>query len=130
VVFSPIFGDGAFIVNTTIPGSTSPMGCTSTLPNGWTMAINAATGGAFATSFFADSNGNFVTVNNKTVSGIQLAGTGSPSLVTVGDPGNPQGRTSTKAYLITQTSSGTPTKALIQPPSGTQGGRLNWIQRR
>ncbi|HUX73965.1 MAG TPA: PilC/PilY family type IV pilus protein [Steroidobacteraceae bacterium] len=120
VIFNPILESGAFIVNTTIPPTSSANTCAATPAGGWTMAINPATGGAFTNSFFGDANHNFLNVNNQAVSGIALSGTGSPSIVTKG----------TSTYIVTQTVSGTGAIAAINPPGGTQGQRLTWIQKR
>jgi type IV pilus assembly protein PilY1 len=106
-------------VNTTIPPSSSLGNCSSTIAGGWTMAINPATGGAFTQSFFG-ANHTFVNVNGQVVSGEALSGTGSPSVVTYG----------TGTYLVTQTVSGSGTVVAINPPVGTIGSRLTWIQRR
>jgi type IV pilus assembly protein PilY1 len=120
VIFNPTLEDGAFLVNTTIPPTTSLAQCSSTSAGGWTMAINPATGGAFTNSFFGNANHNFLNINNYAVSGIALSGTGSPSVVAAG----------TNTYVVTQTIGGTGALAQINPPGGTQGSRLTWIERR
>jgi type IV pilus assembly protein PilY1 len=102
--------------------------CYSTSASGYTMAINPATGGSFNNSFFSflDTSGklNFLNVNssgnNIPVSGIALGGTGSASIVVSG----------TQDYLITQTVSGTGAIEAVNPPGGSKGSRLTWIQRR
>ena len=120
VIFNPTLQDGAFIVNTTIPPTTSLATCSSTSAGGWTMAINPATGGAFTNSFFGNSNHQFLNIGSQSVSGIALSGTGSPSVVIAG----------TNTYLVTQTTSGTGNIAQINPPAGSQGSRLTWIEKR
>jgi len=120
VIYNPIVYSGAFIVNTTVPAGNSAFACSSLLPTGWTMALSPTTGGALPNSFFSDANNNFVTINGSVVSGIALNATGSPSVVTA--VGNP--------YLVNQTSSGVGTVNKINPPGGTQGGRLTWTQLR
>jgi type IV pilus assembly protein PilY1 len=121
VIFSPTLQDGAFIVNTTIPPTTSVAQCSSTAPGGWTMAINPATGGAFTNSFFgANSNHTFLEVNNEPISGIALSGTGSPAVVVQGS----------NTYMVTQTVSGTGAIVQMNPPGGTTGGRVTWIEKR
>ena len=128
IIFSPVLDAGAFIVNTTIPPATSAIMCLSTSASGYTMAINPATGGSFNNSFFSylDTAGklNFLNVNssgtNIPVSGIALGGTGSASIVVSG----------TQDYLITQTVSGLGAIEAVNPPGGTKGSRLTWIQRR
>lgn len=145
VIFSPILEVGLFIVNTTIPPSTSLTTCASTLPTGFTMAISPTTGGAFSNSVFADpTTGSFITRN---ISGVELNGTGSGTIVSSGGTG----AVGSNLYFVTQTVAGsaasggttgtggvsngsTPTKvgAIVQIKAGTgnQGGRLTWIQRR
>jgi type IV pilus assembly protein PilY1 len=127
IIFSPVLEAGAFIINTTIPPASSPVMCLSTSASGYTMALNPATGGAFTNSFFSffDATGklNFLNVNaagNVPVSGIALGGTGSASIVQAG----------TQSYLITQTVSGVGAIEAVNPPGGTKGSRLTWIQRR
>jgi type IV pilus assembly protein PilY1 len=119
-IFSPTLADGAFLVNTTIPPTTSLAECVGTSAGGWTMAINPATGGAFTNSFFGDANHNFLNINNQSVSGIALNGTGSVSVVTAG----------TNTFLITQTVGGKGALAQINPPGTTMGSRLTWIEKR
>jgi type IV pilus assembly protein PilY1 len=125
IVFSPTLQDGAFIVNTTIPATTSINTCSSTTPGGWTMAINPATGGAFTQSVFG-SNHQFLNIGNQIVSGIALSGTGSPSVVRWTPPaGGPP-----ETYIVTQTM---PPGGVVQQanlPGNTVGGRLTWIERR
>jgi type IV pilus assembly protein PilY1 len=120
ILFNPVLEDGAFIVNTTIPPTNSLATCASTATGGWTMAINPATGGAFSTSFFADSGDHFLNINNEAVAGVALNGTGSPDVVTQG----------TSTYIVTQTTSGTGAIEQINPPGNVVGSRLTWIQRR
>jgi type IV pilus assembly protein PilY1 len=120
VIFNPTLQDGAFIVNTTVPPTTSLATCSSTSAGGWTMAINPATGGAFTNSFFGNSNHQFISIGSESVSGIALSGTGSPSVVIAGS----------NTYLVTQTTSGSGAIAQINPPAGSKGSRLTWIEKR
>lgn len=124
VLFSPILEVGIFIVNTTIPPVNAPLTCNSTPATGWTMAVSPDTGGSFANSVFADSTGSFT---NKNISGMQWSGTGSGSVVSGGGTGT----MGNNLYFITQTVSGSPLPPQqINPPGGTQGGRITWIERR
>jgi type IV pilus assembly protein PilY1 len=120
VIFNPTLQDGAFIVNTTIPPTTSLATCSSTLAGGWTMAINPATGGAFTNSFFGSTNHQFLNIGSQSVSGIALSGTGTPSVVIAG----------TNTYVVTQTTSGTGAITQINPPAGSTGSRVTWIEKR
>jgi type IV pilus assembly protein PilY1 len=120
VIFNPTLQDGAFLVNTTIPPTTLLALCSSTLAGGWTMAINPATGGAFTNSFFGNANHQFISISGDSVSGIALSGTGSPSVVMAG----------TNTYLVTQTTTGSGAISQINPPAGSKGSRLTWIEKR
>ena len=119
MIFNPTLQDGAFIVNTTIPPTSNLTTCASSGAGGWTMAINPATGGAFTSSFF-EQNHQFMNIDNQIVSGEALSGTGTPSVVT----------NAGSTYLVTQTTAGTGTVQQINPPGGSQGNRLTWIERR
>jgi len=120
VIFNPTLQNGAFLVNTTIPPTTLMALCSSTLAGGWTMAINPATGGAFTNSFFGNANHQFISIGGDSVSGVALSGTGSPSVVIAG----------TNTYLVTQTTSGSGAISQINPPAGSKGSRLTWIEKR
>jgi type IV pilus assembly protein PilY1 len=128
VIFNPVLAAGAFLVNTTIPAANAATMCYSAGASGWTMAVNPATGGAFTNSFFGTPAHNFLNVTTTNVngtistpvSGIALGGTGSASIVVGG----------TQSYLVTQTVSGTGAIESINPPGGTKGSRLTWIERR
>jgi type IV pilus assembly protein PilY1 len=118
VIYSPVEVDGAFIVNTVVPANNSPLTCTAQTAQGWTMAVNPVSGGAFQQSFFASSTGQFVSINGSPVSGIALNGTGSPSVVTANN--NP--------YLVTQTVNGAGAVNQINPPGNMYTKRLTWLE--
>lgn len=158
VIFNPVLVGSAFFINTTIPSASSLTNCFSVDPGGYTMAINPATGGAFAQGVFGSTG----TAN---YSAVGVSGTGSPFAVTTGNGttgstgssssssggssssssgggssgGNGPGSGSTgsnacgpgtKSFLITQTVS---TKPVVLNPNlqcNVTGGRLTWIQRR
>ncbi|RUL74041.1 PilC/PilY family type IV pilus protein [Dyella choica] len=120
VVFSPIESEGAFIVNTTIPANNSPLTCTVNSALGWTMGLSPATGGAFSQSFFASASGQFITVNGAPVSGIALNATGSPSVVTANN----------EPFMVNQTVTGAGIVNQLNPPTGSTGKRLTWLQLR
>jgi type IV pilus assembly protein PilY1 len=124
VIFNPSLQGGAFIVNTTIPPTTSINSCSSTSAGGWSMAINPATGGALPQSYYA-INGQFTNINGQIVSGAALNGTGSSSTVQWTPPGG-----ALQNYLVTQTINGKGTIVQVNPPGGSLGNRLTWIERR
>ena len=118
IIYSPILSQGAFIVNTVVPATSSPLSCVRDPNGGWTMALTPATGAAFSNSFFADASNNFVKLGGQSVSGAQLSAVGSPTVVFAG--GKPQ--------LVNQTSKGTGVVSKINPPAGSIGSRLTWQQ--
>lgn len=120
VVFNPTIAFGVFLVNTFIPSSVSNLTCGSQPSSGFTMALDPSTGGAMQGSFFANSAGNFVTINGQVVSGMAQNAVGTPSIVTYG--GQP--------YMVNQTAGGQGKVAPINPPGGGIGGRATWVQLR
>lgn len=118
VIYNPVETSGALLVNTVVPANNSPLTCTVQSAQGWTMALDPGTGGAFSQSFFANSAGNFVNVNGAPVSGIALNATGSPSIVTALN----------HTYLVSQTTTGAGTVNPVNPPGNSKGGRLTWLE--
>ena len=106
--------------NTVSPASNSPLSCTSSNNTGTTYSLDPSTGGAGAQSFYANSLGNFVTLNSLGVVGITTGATGAPSFVTVKG----------KRYVVTQDASGNVRFTAVSPPSGSIGQRLTWQQLR
>jgi type IV pilus assembly protein PilY1 len=125
VVFNPVLTLGALVVNTTIPPQSSAVSCYAAAASGWTMAIDPATGGSFASSFFEDGTANHNVLNVGSgpsalpVSGLALGGTGSFSVV----------QYQSQYYGITQTTT-TPFIGAINPPGNLKGKRVTWIQKR
>jgi type IV pilus assembly protein PilY1 len=119
VVYNPTVAVGLFLVNTVVPATQTILTCASTPASGYTMAISVGTGGAAASSAFANDSGSF-TDNN--ISGIAYGGVGTPSVFTAGS----------KTYLVQQTRGGVPAKPpVIQGPGGssiTGGKRINWTR--
>lgn len=120
VIFSPNLVDNTLLLNTTIPPSTSLATCSSTLPGGFTLAVNPSTGGGFTNSVFGDANHNYTTINGQVVFGEALNGTGTPSVVTYGG----------STYVVSQNVSGTGFIAPVNLQGSTSGSRLTWIEKR
>ncbi|MDE2276778.1 MAG: pilus assembly protein PilY [Burkholderiales bacterium] len=120
VIYNPVIAYGMFIVNTTIPTVTNALTCSNQPASGYTMAVTMGSGGSATSSFFADPNNNFVTLNGGIVSGIGLSATGSPSIVTARQ----------KPYLVQQTVGGTGVVTQINPAANGTGSRVTWIQLR
>jgi type IV pilus assembly protein PilY1 len=113
VVFNPIFYQGAFIVDSTVPANNVPTSCTTSSDTGFTYAISVDTGGTFSHAF--------PNYNDVLAAGVQTDATGSPYIVTT-----VEGTTN----LIYQTVSGTPGSKQINLPPNTKAKRLTWIELR
>ena len=120
VIFNPVFYQGAFIVNTTIPANNVATSCTSNLDTGFTYVLGIANGGAF-TNVFPTYTQNGTVVTDSIEAGVPTNATGSVYIVNT-----PQGITN----LIYQTVSGIP--GTLQPmiPPNTKAKRLTWIEHR
>lgn len=113
IVYNPVFYQGAFIVDSTVPANNVPTSCTSNSDTGFTYAISIATGAVFTSAF--------PKYKDAIVAGIETDATGSPYIVTTAE-----GTTN----LIFQTVSGTPGTQQVNIPSNTKAKRLTWIERR
>ncbi|AWI52315.1 pilus assembly protein PilY [Aquabacterium olei] len=121
VVFNPVMFNSLMVVNTLIPAVDQPLSCTTTASAGFTMAVQADTGAAPATSFFNALVPSSVAVPTNTgIGGVGLNGTGSPSFVTT------KGRT----VLVQQNNRGTGTAVEVTPSASGKGKRVNWIRLR
>ena len=115
VVFNPIFFQGAFIVDSTVPANNVPTSCTTNQDAGFTYVLGVADGGAFAHAFPHRSDAQVNTA------AIQTDATGTPYIVsTVEGTRN----------LIFQTVSGIPGSEQIDLPSNTKAARLTWVELR
>ena len=120
IIFDPMISpDGALIVNTFIPSTNDTLSCSINLPTGFTMALQPDQGSGAPTPFF-------VINSSQNADGVQLNGTGIPSLIMSGQTADGNAE-----YLLTQTSNGTSSKPV---PTNrhvvTVGQRMNWIERR
>ena len=120
VIYNPTSSSGLFVVNTVIPAVSNTLTCSNQPAAGYTMAVAIDTGGATATSFFADATNNYVSTNGLVISGIGLSATGTPSFVTA----------LKKPYLITQTASGVGSITQVNPAANGIGKRVSWIKLR
>ena len=137
VIYNPLLVSGLFMVNTTIPSSsTQGLTCSPGLPpGGWTMAINPINGGVLLNglSVFANSSGQFANINGSPVSGLYVSAVGTPQAI----------QYNSINYIINKTASGGVNVSKFQPNScigtgctttptttGGKGQRLNWIQLR
>ena len=137
IIYNPTTAYGLFIVNTTIPATTSAaLSCDYVPPSGYTMAIAVDTGGSPKSSFFASATNNYVSTNGGIVSGIGLGATGTPSFVSFG--GNTYMVFQTNAGGGASVSSGTTPGAgtnknnilQVNPGASGIGSRLTWVKLR
>ena len=132
--FAPQSGDvialGYRTVSTAIVCWSGTAGCTGTAAQfGWSMALPGNNeqiiysptliNGVFVVNTIIPANGSAVNCQptTPTVSGEQLNGTGTPSLVN-------------SNTIVTQTSNGTPKATPYNPGTSVVGKRLTWIQKR
>ena len=120
VISSPKLDSGLLTFNTVTPAGTSLVNCSSSVNGGTTYSLLPDTGGAGVQSFYANSTGNFATLNSSFVVGVTTGGTGSPAFVTV----------NSKRYVVTQDASGNVIFTAVSPPSGKIGQRVTWQQLR
>jgi type IV pilus assembly protein PilY1 len=120
IIFNPVFYQGAFLVNSTVPANNLPTSCSTTQDTGYTYALSVANGGVF-TNTFPTYTQNGVVITDSLEAGVQTNATGSVYIVTTAE------RTSNIVY---QTISGTPGAQKINIPPNSKSKRLTWIERR
>ncbi len=122
VIFNPVFFQGAFLVNTTVPANNTPTACTTNQDTGFTYALSVANGGVFASAFptFKDPKTGTV-LSDANTAGVETNATGSVYVVQTAEG---------RANIVYQTVSGTPGAQQVNIPSNTKAKRLTWIERR
>jgi Tfp pilus tip-associated adhesin PilY1 len=126
VVYSPVLRAGVFLVNTTIPSSSSGLSCQAASLTGWTMALDPASGGRLPFEVFDPfNNGKFEGVSfggeKVTTSGISFGAVGSSAFVTYEN----------HTYGLVNTGSGkSPGIARLNLPGGTLAEQLTWQELR
>jgi type IV pilus assembly protein PilY1 len=111
VIYNPVFVNGVFVVNTTIPAVSQALSCNAQPASGWTMAVSVATGGATPKSFFLDS---------PLASGVSLDGVGTLTMLS----------TKTESVALFVDKDGNKQKLRIDPGATGVGSRVNWAQLR
>ena len=131
VLYNPVMVNNLFVVNTTIPASTTQgMTCSPpTLPGGWTMAINPINGGVLLSGKTIFNVGTNMSITAP-VSGMFVSAVGTPTVVAY----TPTGGTS-QTYLINKTSGGAVSVAVNAINLNTaitypKGKRISWIELR
>jgi type IV pilus assembly protein PilY1 len=120
IIFNPVFYQGAFLVNSTVPANNLPTSCSNTQDTGYTYALAVGNGGVF-TNTFPTYTQNGVLITDSLEAGVQTNATGSVYIVTTAE------RTTNIVY---QTISGTPGAQQINIPPNSKSKRLTWIERR
>lgn len=120
IIYNPVYFQGSFIVNSTVPANNLATSCTSNLDTGYTYVLNVASGGVFTNVFPTyTKNGTLVTDSNE--AGILTNASGSNGVVTTS-----QGTT----YLISQGINSIPVSSQVKIPSNTKAKRLTWVEKR
>jgi type IV pilus assembly protein PilY1 len=118
IIFDPVLTpDGEFTVNTFIPGSVPLTSCKVAQSTGWSMAVDAQSGGGSPVSFFSIGGSGY--------DGVQLNGVGIPAFISSG-----QAADHNSEYMLTQTPNGPATPTKINRHVIVTGQRVNWIERR
>jgi type IV pilus assembly protein PilY1 len=115
VVASPVFYQGAFIVNTIYPASNSLTSCTQSGDSGYTYVISVNNGGTFSKTFLkfpSDVN----------AAGVMSGASGSPNIVNT-----VEGITNLVSQCLTCK---VPTPIGVELPNNTKAARLTWVELR
>jgi type IV pilus assembly protein PilY1 len=115
IVFNPIFYQGAFIVDSTVPANNVPTACTTNSDTGFTYVLAVGTGGTFTSAFSHRRDALVTTI------GVETDATGSPYVVTTAEQ---------TSSLIFQTVTGIPGSQQINLPSNAKAARLTWVELR
>jgi type IV pilus assembly protein PilY1 len=125
VIFSPVYFQGAILVDSTVPANNLATSCTANLDAGFTYALNVTNGGIFNNAFptYAPTTGNYANTqaNDPLAAGVQTNATGSVYVVQTVEG---------KANIIYQTVSGSPSSQQINIPANTKSKRLTWVEKR
>jgi len=125
IIYSPVFVQGALVVNSTVPAGNIPSTCENNTDQGYTYALAVANGGVFTNSFPTFSvNGTLI--SDSIEAGVNMNMTGSVSVVSSGSSGSGQGNLT----LIGQSTTAKPVTLPVNLPSTTQAKRLTWVERR
>ena len=122
VVYNPSLQNGAFVVNSTIPASNSPLNCQVNIDTGWTIAVDPGSGGLDPTFFkYYPNDAAFYTSGTGTAFGFSIGGKDFVLTET-------QGNAATNVAPICPP--GSPYCSAEIGPGPVSGKRLTWIQRR
>jgi type IV pilus assembly protein PilY1 len=125
VIFSPVYFQGAILVDSTVPANNIATSCSANLDAGFTYVLNATNGGIFTNAFptFAPSTGNFINTpaNDALAAGVQTNATGSVYVVTTAQK---------TTNVIFQTVTGAPSSQQVNIPPNTKSKRLTWVEKR
>ncbi len=125
IIFNPVFFQGGFLINSTVPANNALASCATDQDTGYTYALSVANGGVFThpanTFTFPTYTRNGVVITDPIAAGVQTNATGSVYVVSTAEH---------TTNIVYQTISGTPGAQQINIPPNTKAKRLTWIERR
>jgi type IV pilus assembly protein PilY1 len=113
IIYNPVFFQGAFIVNSTVPANNIATSCTTNLDSGFTYIVSVLNGGVFKNTF--------PKVNDTIVAGIETDATGSANVVNTIE---------NQTNIVYQTVNNDHGAEKFNVPTNTKAKRLTWIQLR
>ena len=117
IIYNPVYYQGSFIVNSTVPANNLATSCTSNLDTGYTYMLNIANGGVF-TNVFPTYTKNGTIITDAIEAGVLTNATGSVAIVTT-----PRPISSIRRFRVSQ-------KRCRRIPSNTKAKRLTWVEHR
>jgi type IV pilus assembly protein PilY1 len=113
IVYNPVFFQGAFIINSTLPANNIPTSCSVLQDAGYTYVVSAVTGSTFSKAF--------PTYTDLSLAGVATSATGTPYVVSTAE---------NTINIVYQTVSGTPGAKLLNVPNNSKAKRNTWVELR
>ena len=120
VIFNPVFFQGAFVVNTTVPANNLTTSYNNNADTDYTYALAVANENVF-TNTFPTFSMNGTLINDPIETGVATNTTSNVYVVTTAEG---------TANVVYQTISGTPAAQQVNIPSNVKAKRLTWIEQR
>jgi type IV pilus assembly protein PilY1 len=121
IIYNPVYNQGLFEVNSTVPANNVATSCTSNSDAGFTYRLSVLNGGVFNNAFPSFTNPNGTVVVDPSAAAVQTNATGSVYNVTTSEG---------TSYIVFQRISGVPGTQNAPNPSITKAKRLTWIEER
>ena len=105
-------------MNSTVPATATVAQCTPSLPTGWTMAFNMASGGGTAQNVFPNQTGVLTVASGQnSIVGIKQNSVGTPYVVSIGS----------KQYVVNPNANGSTSNInQVNPQGGVTVKRISW----